>query len=170
MSMFPTYHVNLYSSDIQKSVAFYNELWKSVATKVKPGYAKWELEGMVFSIVENPAKVNPEFGHLGIRVSEESELKENLERFKSLNFNLKEEMGTNCCYALQDKFWISDPDGHQWEYYLLKDDVEFNDPHYSTDAAEACCSPAAIEMEPVQIKAKFKLKDNGSCDPGTGCC
>ena len=53
----------------------------------------------------------------------------------------KEEMGTNCCYAVQDKFWVSDPDGVQWEVYYFHADAEFNDPHYETQSATACCTP-----------------------------
>jgi hypothetical protein len=52
----------------------------------------------------------------------------------------KKETGTNCCYAKQDKFWATDPDGVQWEVYYFHEDAEFNDPHYATGEASACCT------------------------------
>jgi hypothetical protein len=52
----------------------------------------------------------------------------------------KEEIGTSCCYARQDKFWVNDPDGVQWEVYYFHQDTEFNDPHYESTEASACCA------------------------------
>jgi hypothetical protein len=33
-------------------------------------------------------------------------------------------MGVNCCHANQDKFWVQDPDGVEWEVYHLNYDLE----------------------------------------------
>jgi len=79
----------------------------------------------------------------------------------------KEEIGTSCCYAIQDKFWATDPDGVQWEVYYFHEDAEFNDPHYALEDAAACCMP------PVSPKEKISLSDLttvNTCAPGSGCC
>ena len=78
-------------------------------------------------------------------------------------------MGTNCCYAEQDKFWVEDPDGYHWEVYQFHKDVEFNDPRYSTGESSQCCMPANPE------KVKIKIQEVASnaaevCEPGSGCC
>ncbi len=166
----PVYHLSLYVSDLEKSVAFYNSLWNGAPQKKKAGYAKWELPRMIFSLVENPEKVQSQFGHMGIRVETAEELQRALQYFQKLNFEIKEEMGTLCCYARQDKFWLVDPDGYQWEYYLFHEDVEFNDPHYSqrmqgAKEATACCSSAFAKPVSTHLEdAKM------SCHPGSGCC
>ena len=151
--MFPRMHVSLYVQDVQRSVAFYDAFFNQPASKVQPGYAKYELAapGLIISFVENAEAVQPQFGHLGIQVDNEAELHRRLAEAREKELPHWEEMGTNCCYARQDKFWVSDPDGHQWEVYLFHEDVAFNDPHYAhpsgADAqedAQACCSPVQL--------------------------
>ena len=68
---------------------------------------------------------------------------------KKKNLVSKEEVGTNCCYAKQDKFWVTDPDGLQWEVYYFHEDASFNDPHYESNETAACCSP--IEKQKVKL-------------------
>ena len=63
------------------------------------------------------------------------------------NIVSREEMGTNCCYATQDKFWVNDPDNVQWEVYYFHADAEFNDPHYSLTEASACCTVSTTEVK-----------------------
>jgi hypothetical protein len=78
-----------------------------------------------------------------------------------------EEIGTSCCYAVQDKFWVTDPDGVQWEVYYFHADTEFNDPKYSSADSSACCAPK--EEEKPRVKIVETTKSN-SCEPGSGCC
>lgn len=46
----------------------------------------------------------------------------------------REEMNTTCCYAIQDKFWVTDPDGNEWEFFFTKE-------HSDMEKAESetCC-------------------------------
>lgn len=139
---FPRMHVSLYVSDIQKTVRFYNQFFAVDAVKVKSGYAKYILENpsLIISFVENSARIQSNFGHLGFQVETIEELNS---RMRSADLNgliAKKEMGTNCCYAKQDKFWVNDPDGVQWEVYYFHEDAEFNDPHYESAEASACCT------------------------------
>lgn len=140
---FPRMHVSYYVSDIQQSVKFYDTFFNVPATKVKQGYAKYVLESpsLIISFIENKEKVKHQFGHLGFQLETTEELTNSLNRIQAAGLKVKEEMGTNCCYAKQDKFWVSDPDGYQWELYYFHEDVEFNDPHFSHQSQEACCSP-----------------------------
>ena len=93
----------------------------------------------------------------------------------------KEEIGTACCYAVQDKFWVEDPDGIQWEVYYFHEDVEFNDPKFTEEQTASCCSPnmetiAEVSTSNVGFKQKVNLKDitnpspETACKPGSGCC
>lgn len=129
--MFPRMHVSLNVSDIKKSEAFYTFLFGVEPVKTKADYIKYYVESLslVISLIERPDRVNPAFGHLGIQVETEQEVLDRLSEFKNSEFEVREEMKTSCCYAIQDKFWAADPDGHQWEIYYFHEDVDFFDPH-----------------------------------------
>ncbi|MEN7550699.1 ArsI/CadI family heavy metal resistance metalloenzyme [Rapidithrix thailandica] len=170
---FPRMHVSLYVSDLEKTVNFYNLFFGKKADKVKPGYAKYILEApsLIISFVENAQRVKSSFGHLGLQVATKEEMENRLAKAKEQKIVSLEEMGTACCYAIQDKFWVNDPDGHQWEVYYFHEDAEFNDPKYTQETAEACCTSA---QEP--SKAKINLaqlsnqEEGAACVPGSGCC
>lgn len=170
--MFPRMHVSLYVSDIQKSVAFYNSFFGVEAVKIKPAYAKYVLEkpSLIISFVENPDRVKANFGHLGFQVETLDELMVLWEDAKQKNLISKEEMGVNCCYARQDKFWATDPDGVQWEVYYFHEDAEFNDPHYEMESASACCMPAEKPAKVKKNLSELTPVKEACCEPGSGCC
>lgn len=173
-NIFPRMHVSLYVSDIMQTVNFYTAFFGLPASKIKPGYAKYILESpsLIISFVENKERVQQNFGHLGFQVETLEEMNEYLLKAKKMNLVSKEEMGTNCCYAKQDKFWVTDPDGVQWEVYFFHEDAEFNDPHYEMSDASACCiAPAATEtIEKPRIKMADLQTQNAACAPGGNCC
>lgn len=161
---FPRMHVSLYVSDIKKTVDFYQVFFGVAADKVKADYAKFVLDqpSLVISFLENKDLVKADFGHLGFQVETKEEMEKRLAVARSQQIVDKEEIGTACCYAVQDKFWAKDPDGYQWEVYYFYEDAEFNDPHYSTEESSACCTPP--------VKEVVEQKDAGTCTPGSGCC
>lgn len=148
-NQFPRMHVSLYVSDINKSVEFYSQFFGQQPTKVKPNYAKYVLEkpSLIISFVENKERVQSNFGHLGFQVETLEDLNIKLTEAKKNNLVAKEEIGTNCCYAKQDKFWVNDPDNVQWEVYYFHADAEFNDPHYEMSEATACCTVSTDEIK-----------------------
>ncbi len=148
-NQFPRMHVSLYVSDIKQSVKFYSQFFGQEATKVKPNYAKYILEkpSLIISFVENKEKVQNNFGHLGFQVETPEELSIKLAAMNSHNLVAKEELGTNCCYAKQDKFWVNDPDNIQWEVYYFHEDAEFNDPHYEMNETTACCTVSSDNVK-----------------------
>ena len=162
-SNFPRMHVSLYVSDIQKTVAFYNAFFNQKADKVKSDYAKYVLDkpSLIISFVQNPGKVKAQFGHLGFQVETQDELKQIMEKVKTQNLSVREEIGTSCCYAVQDKFWVMDPDGMQWEVYYFHEDAAFNDPHYSSEEATACCVPN--EKKKLSLSEINALKNSTCC-------
>ena len=166
---FPRMHVSLYVSYLAASVHFYTTFFGQPANKVKPGYAKYILDkpSLIISFIENSDRVQSNFGHLGFQVETFEEMSNLLEKARAQGIVSKEEIGTSCCYAIQDKFWATDPDGVQWEVYYFHEDAEFNDPHYALEDAAACCMP------PVSQKEKISLSDLttvNTCAPGSGCC
>ena len=165
---FPRMHVSLYVSDLTKSINFYSNFFGQEPTKVKPNYAKYVLEkpSLIISFVENKDRVQANFGHVGFQVETIEELNQKLQEAKKKNLVAKEEIGTNCCYAKQDKLWVHDPDNVQWEVYYFHADAEFNDPHYQTEEATACCTVSSNE-----VKAGCGCNANvGTAQQGASCC
>ncbi len=166
-NQFPRMHVSLYVTEISKTIAFYDSFFGKPADKIKHKYAKYILNkpSLIISFIENPERVQSNFGHLGIQVETKEEMESRLEIAQKMNLVSKVEIGTACCYAIQDKFWVDDPDGVQWEIYYFHEDAEFNDPHYELQEASACCMPAE------ESKVEFKpLAMANTCEPGGGCC
>lgn len=129
-------HIGLNVTNIPETVKFYNSFFGQEANKVKPDYAKYELEeaGLVISFIEKPGNVDPSFAHFGFRVDSTAQLNKRLEAAIKNEIVHLEEMGTGCCYARQDKFWVKDPDGYKWEIYTFLEDIEENEPQ------TACCA------------------------------
>lgn len=148
-SNFPKMHVSLYVKNINETVEFYTSFFGVEVNKVEANYAKFILEepALIISFIENKHKIKANFGHLGFQVDRLEELTSRLEKAKKNNLVQMEEMGTSCCYALQDKFWVKDPDGYAWEVYYVHEDVKYNDPHYSLEQKESCCSTSHTEDE-----------------------
>ncbi len=165
-------HVSYYVNNIQNTVNFYNRFFGKEANKVKPGYANYILDkpSLIISFIENPEKVQSRFGHLGFQVATLEEMNERLAVAEQQNIVSNVETGTNCCYALQDKFWVTDPDGYQWEVYYFHEDTEFNDPHYSleTQTEQACCSPkmatkTSVELSDLTVKNVAAGREKSCC-------
>ena len=62
----------------------------------------------------------------------------------------RDEMSTVCCYALQDKTWVRDPDGNEWEVFVVLED---NLPEKTT-VAQSCCGPTCCA--PAEIARAMK--------------
>jgi catechol 2,3-dioxygenase-like lactoylglutathione lyase family enzyme len=187
-SVFPRMHVSLYVSDLTATVNFYTAFFGQPAAKIKRGYAKYVLDqpALIISFVENPARVQSHFGHLGFQVETMAELDERLATARKAGLVSREEMGTSCCYAKQDKFWVNDPDGVEWEVYYFHADAEFNDPRYQDEyeaasTSQCCIAPAAAEaaalpaVELTTVPMAFPLVATlaapaAACSPDGGCC
>lgn len=132
------FHVALHVSDIAKTKAFYTRLFDAEPLKEKPDYLKFELDnpGLIITFLQAPERVQKDFGHLGLKVMNAEILEERRAALgKELEIGL-EEKNTACCYAKQDKFWINDPDGYEWEVYQLIADVAENAP--APESAPCC--------------------------------
>ena len=170
---FPRMHVSLYVSNLAASIDFYTAFFGQAPTKQRLGYAKYTLTepSLIISFVENPARVQANFGHVGFQVETLAQLAERRTAAEAAGLVSREEIGTACCFAKQDKFWATDPDGVQWEVYYFHEDAEFNDPHYQAeyDAAGAdaqCCIAPALQTELVMFTEPAEPAEAG-CGCGT---
>ncbi len=137
-------HVSLYVNNLERTISFYNQFFGRFPLKIKPGYAKYVLDqpSLIISFVEHADRVQAHFGHLGFQVETLEIMLAALQRMKELGLDIREEMGVNCCFARQDKFWVNDPDGVEWEVYYFHEDAEFNDPRY--DRMEKTTATSAV--------------------------
>ena len=180
MATFPRMHVSLYVRDLIATVNFYTTFFGQEPSKVKSGYAKYTLDepALIISFVENAARVQAQFGHLGFQVETVEELATRRAVAEAAGLISREEIGTSCCYAKQDKFWVNDPDGVEWEVYYFHADAEFNDPRYQAeyDAAsensQCCIAPAAVQIALPQLEMLPQLevvKATDTAEAGCGC-
>jgi len=133
----PSVHISLNVSDVGRSVAFYSRLFGEPA-KLKPGYAKFVSEepGLHLALQEGLSEGGGgALSHLGIRVASTADVLRRRADLLEKGLTGEDEIGTTCCYARQDKFWISDPDGNRWEIYTVLEDVE----EQPRGEAAACC-------------------------------
>jgi catechol 2,3-dioxygenase-like lactoylglutathione lyase family enzyme len=111
--------------DVDAAVDFYGKLFGTEPAKRRPGYAN-------FAIAEPPLKLvlieRPGAGgtlnHLGVEVATSQEVTGATTRLSGEGLDTKVEDATSCCYAVQDKVWVHDPDGAPWEVYTVLADAE----------------------------------------------
>jgi len=136
------FHVGLHVSNVERSTGFYREFFHKKPIKQFDDYAKFETGQIVLSLIQKENASKPGFGHFGLRVSTDEELQAQYKRLEKGGYTMLVEEKTDCCYALQDKFWIRDPDGYNWEVYtFLEDTKEGLRPEVEKAGKEVCCSP-----------------------------
>lgn len=151
MNTAPTrFHVALAVSDLERSIAFYRAFLGREPAKVRPDYAKFETDDPPLVLSLDPGASPSVAGtrnvtHLGLRVGSRPELERIRRTLRGEGLALADEGRTTCCYAVQDKFWVTDPDGNDWEVYELLADAEEPREEPGADAATkpACCSGTA---------------------------
>ncbi|HXG85899.1 MAG TPA: ArsI/CadI family heavy metal resistance metalloenzyme [Pyrinomonadaceae bacterium] len=154
-------HVSLNVGSVQESVEFYKKLFGIEPMKVRQGYAKFDVENPPLNLAlnESLSKGKGALSHLGIQVASTADVLKIKKRWEESGLNTEDEMQTNCCYALQDKTWVRDPDGNEWEVFVvLKDNlsetsmccVDNGSEKLSGEIQEsvniACCEPSPVSI------------------------
>jgi catechol 2,3-dioxygenase-like lactoylglutathione lyase family enzyme len=138
-------HVSINVRNVTESVEFYRKMLGIEPSKVRTGYAKFDVQNPPLNLALNEIPFNERgaLSHLGIQVASTDDVLAVRLRWADEGLITRDEMQTNCCYAIQDKTWVTDPDGNEWEVFVVLED------HLpETDQAIGCCAPAAT---PVQI-------------------
>src|SRR5262245_3093237 len=119
-------HLHLRVSDLAKSREFYRAFLGDAPVKEKPGYVKFLPEWAPVNLAISLGQAGAEgvVNHVGVQVDSPGAVTTHLNRAKAAGLPVREEMGVNCCHANQDKFWVRDPDGVEWEVYHLNYDLE----------------------------------------------
>lgn len=139
-------HVGLDVQDLEESMQFYRLLFDAEPTKVRPGYAKFEPENppVNLSLIEGslaPAKRLVGATHYGVQVKSVEDVEKAAERLRAAGVPVRLEAESVCCYAVQTKAWLEDPDGNPWEIFVVLDsDAPARADEDSTCCASTCCS------------------------------
>jgi catechol 2,3-dioxygenase-like lactoylglutathione lyase family enzyme len=138
-------HLAINVRSVERSTAFYQKMFGIAPSKVRNGYAKFDVQNppLNFTLNEVPMESSGALSHMGIQVSSTAEVFAVREQWAEAGLITRDEMKTECCYASQDKTWVHDPDGNEWEVFVVLQD---NLPEPSVPAA-ACCDPDCCPAE-----------------------
>jgi lactoylglutathione lyase len=111
--------------NLGEAVAFYSKLFNTAPAKLKDGYANFAVAEPALKLVllENPGKGGT-INHLGVEVESSDTVHSEITRLTSEGMVTEEEIGTTCCFATQDKVWVTGPGGEKWEIYTVLADSE----------------------------------------------
>src|SRR5437867_5304191 len=145
-------HISFKVSDLDRSTDFYRR-FLGEPKKLKADYAKFVTDDPQIHLALQPGQVTGSgpLSHLGIRVDSSEQVRTWKNALGERGVPIEDEKREACCYALQEKFWVTDPDGNRWEVYTVLEDIE-----QKADGATTCCQPNTGSEEKV--------------DAGASCC
>ncbi len=142
--------------NLDDAVTFYSKLFNTEPAKRKPGYANFAIAEPPLKLVllENPGKGGT-LNHLGVEVQSSEQVHEEIARLQGQGLFTDEEIGTTCCFATQDKVWVTGPAGEKWEVYTVLADSETfgSGPQHLDRETEgaACCGGSSADEEAAAI-------------------
>jgi len=131
-------------SDLEAAVDFYSRLFSSSPAKVRPGYANFAIADppLKLVLIEAPAGraagIAGALNHLGVEVDGADEVATATARLSAGGLTTTEEHETTCCYAVQAKVWVQDPDTTPWELYAVLRDAPA-DAGSCGEGTSVCC-------------------------------
>ncbi|MDQ3259049.1 MAG: VOC family protein [Acidobacteriota bacterium] len=154
-------HLALNVRNVETSIEFYKKMLGLEPSKVRDRYAKFDVQNPPLNLTLNEHQFNERgaLSHLGIQVASTADVLLMRERWAEAGLITRDEMQTDCCYATQDKTWVRDPDGNEWEaFVVLKDNLPETAPcecgskvtegHAETVAdtvqTAGCCAPQPV--------------------------
>jgi lactoylglutathione lyase len=139
--------------DLDEAITFYSKLFNTAPAKVKPGYANFAIAEPPLKLVllENPGKGGT-INHLGVEVGSSDAVHAEIARLTDEGMFIEEEIGTTCCFATQDKVWVTGPAGEKWEVYtVLADSDTFGASPEHADGGNAdggvCCGGSSADVQ-----------------------
>jgi catechol 2,3-dioxygenase-like lactoylglutathione lyase family enzyme len=133
-------HISINVRNVERSVAFYRQMFGIEPSKVRTAYAKFDVQNPPLNLALNevPNLAGPgALSHLGLQVASTDDVLAIRKQWAEAGLITRNEMNTNCCYATQDKTWVTDPDGNEWEsFVVLQDNLAEQEACSAT-----CCAP-----------------------------
>jgi catechol 2,3-dioxygenase-like lactoylglutathione lyase family enzyme len=145
-------------SDVDAAVDFYSKLFATPPAKRRPGYANFAIESppLKLVLIEN-SQAGGSLNHLGVEVETTDDVSAATVRLQGDGLETATEENVACCYAVQDKVWVHDPDRAAWEIYTVLADADQLSPSSEDSSGQAtCCGSAPTAEDEVPV--------------GGGCC
>jgi catechol 2,3-dioxygenase-like lactoylglutathione lyase family enzyme len=135
-------HLALNVKSVEQSIEFYRKLFGIEPSKVRTGYAKFDVQNPPLNLTlnEGPVAQRGALSHLGIQLAATEDVLSTKQKWMAAGLVTRDEMQTNCCYAIQHKTWVRDPDGNEWEAFVVLED--------NLPETNSCCGAV---IEPVAI-------------------
>jgi catechol 2,3-dioxygenase-like lactoylglutathione lyase family enzyme len=139
-------HLAINVRNVEQSIEFYRKMLGLEPSKVRTGYAKFDVQNPPLNLTLNqvPFKDSGALSHLGIQVASTDDVLAQRDKWIEAGLITRDEMQTNCCYAKQDKTWVHDPDGNEWEVFVVLED--------NLAETSTCC--VSVETEQAATIAK----------------
>ena len=159
-------------SNVDEAVVFYTKLFGTEPAKRRPGYANIAIADPPLKLVllESPDARGEgtahALNHLGVEVETQEEVVRATQRLTAEGLATATEEATTCCYAVQDKVWVNDPNGAPWEVYVVLADAA-----QMTPPADGCCVPETASM-PLSVPTLLGTKPTAEqcCSAESTCC
>ncbi len=137
-------HIALHVGDLKRSIDFYRLLFGREPSKVRDRYAKFEpLNPSLNLALNESSKSNPQsegLSHFGIEVDSTEAVMECAKKFERAGLKVEAEIQVSCCYAVQDKIWVNDPDGNAWEvFFVTQKEAPVCCVEQKEESLTACC-------------------------------
>lgn len=160
-------HLSLNTANLERAIKFYSVLFGQEPTKIRPGYAKFEVAEPPVNLTLNEQaslQAGGTLSHLGIQVKSTEEVLAAKNRFIASQLATFEEEQVTCCYAVQDKVWVTDPDSNSWEVFVvLEADAPVHSVNRPTEAdAQTCCAPQLGDKKTLPF-INMSSSGGGSC-------
>jgi catechol 2,3-dioxygenase-like lactoylglutathione lyase family enzyme len=156
-------------ADLEGSIAFYSKLFGTEPAKRREGYANFAVTEppLKLVLIEGKAGEETSLDHLGVEVASAEEVTAATTQLKEAGLATFEENDTACCYALQDKVWVTGPGKEPWEVYVVKADADtLEKTGIAPDACcgtTACCTPNEQALSPSRTPAEAKAAAGCAC-------
>ena len=162
-------HVALYVGDVGRSIEFYSRMLGLEPCKVRRGYAKFDVAEPPLNLTlnERAGAVRGALSHMGIQVASTADVLALRERWRAAGLETFDEMQTSCCYAVQDKTWVADPEGNEWEaFVVLEDDLPETEPCEcggKAQGAQASAEARAVAENQAGVESGVETETGASC-------
>jgi catechol 2,3-dioxygenase-like lactoylglutathione lyase family enzyme len=142
-------HLALNVKNVERSIDFYKKMLGIEPSKVRIGYAKFDVQDPPLNLTLNEGSFTERgaLSHLGIQVAATEDVLAMRDKWVQEGLVTRDEMQTSCCYAVQNKTWVQDPDGNMWEVFVVLEDNLPETRNVADTEIHACCAP----MQPVTL-------------------
>lgn len=156
-------HLALNVHNVLISTEFYRKMLGIEPSKVRSGYAKFDVQNPPLNLTLNEVSFGERgaLSHLGIQVGSTEDVSAMRRKWADAGLSTRDEMQTNCCYALQDKTWVRDPDGNQWEAFVVLED--------NLQESSACCT-TDITRQGIANETATNLAEDTAAVGASRCC